>query len=552
VTDDMQAVFQVFLAESEEGLVAMESGLMALEARPDDNETLFHVFRAAHTLKGNAAALGLNALASFAHTMEDVLDRLRSGDVVLNPDRTTLLLQSVDALRHLLSEAAGGADQLGPDQAALLDRLKAETASPRGATSTMEPSIGSREQAAHHDRPTQSPAPRRPSLRVDVERLDQLLGLVGEIAVARDHVTQLLHDPATARKSILDAQREADRLHLDLHELVLSLRMVPVGPTFQQLARLVRDVALSLGKEARLTIEGEEAEVDNSVLQLLKDPLAHMVRNALDHGIEPPEARLAAGKDRCGQIRLRAAHERGALVIELTDDGGGLDRERVLGRARGRGLIGAEAEVDDARLHDLVFQPGFSTAERVTGVSGRGVGLDVVRRNIGALRGSVDLSSVPGRGSRFTIRLPLTLAIIDGLVVKVASESYIVPLETVIESAALPQAEANRGFSRGVLNLHGTSLPYVRLRHRFDLQSGHARKEIAIIVRSEIGPAGLVVDAVLGQSQIVIKPLPKVLDRLQGVVAAAVLGDGSVALILDPARLVQKEAPVAHLAQASA
>jgi len=548
----MQAVFQVFLAEAEEGLAAMESGLIALETHPDDAEVLFNIFRAAHTLKGNAAAFGLNALASFAHTLEDLLDRLRSGDIVLTPERATLLLSGVDALRHLLSEATAGDDRLAPDQAALLDRLKAEAAGPRGVTSSPGPSVGSREQVAHHDSPAQSPTPRRASLRVDVERLDQLLGLVGEIAVARDHVTQLLHDPAAARKSILDAQREADRLHLDLHELVLSLRMVPVGPTFQQLARLVRDVALSLGKEARLTIEGEDAEVDNSVLQLLKDPLAHMVRNALDHGIESPKARVAAGKDRCGQIRLRAAHERGALVIELTDDGAGLDRERVLGRARGRGLIGAEAEVDDARLHDLVFQPGFSTAETVTGVSGRGVGLDVVRRNIGALRGSVDLSSVPGRGSRFTIRLPLTLAIIDGLVVKVASDSYIVPLETVIESAALPHAEANRGLSRGVLNLHGTSLPYVRLRHRFALAAGHGRKEIAIIVRSEIGPAGLVVDAVLGQSQIVIKPLPKILDRLQGVSAAAVLGDGSVALILDPPRLVQEEAPDARAMQPGA
>jgi len=332
----------------------------------------------------------------------------------------------------------------------------------------------------------------------------------------------------------------------------MSLRMVPVGPAFQQLARTLRDLALALGKEARLAIEGGEAEVDNSVLQLLRDPLAHMVRNAVAHGIEPPDVRLSAGKDRCGQVQLCARHERGTLLIELTDDGAGLDRGLVRATARRCGLLSAESEVDDAQLHELVFEPGFSTAPTVTGASGRGVGLDVVRRNIAALRGSVSLSSTAGRGSRFTIRLPLTLAIIDGLIVRVSGESYIIPLESVLESAALPDAEARRDLAHGVTSLRGEGLPYVRLRRRFELDPGQPRREVVVVIKSEIGPAGLVVDAVLGQGQVVIKPLPKVLDRLGGVSAAAVLGDGSVAFILDPARLVRKEAPDARLVQASA
>ncbi len=550
MSGEMQELLQVFLAESEEGLVVMETGLMALEAQPDDAEALSHVFRAAHTLKGNASTLGLNTLTSFAHVLEDVLDRLRSGRTTLTRQRTTLLLQSVDVLRRLLSDAAAGVDRENAEEESLLRRLTEEVAAGGAPSSPQDAARGAEPLAKSAAVPGAGAS--RPSLRVDVERLDQLLALVGEIAVARDHVSQLLNDPATPRKSVQEAQRESGQLQLDLHELVLSLRMVPVGPTFQQLARLVRDLTLSLGKEARLTVEGSDVEVDNSVLQLLKDPLTHMVRNAVDHGIEPPETRVRAGKSRCGDVRLRAVHERGALVIVLEDDGGGLDRERVLARAHGRGLISAEADVDDARLHELVFEPGFSTADAVTGVSGRGVGLDVVRRNISALRGSVDLSSEAGRGSRLTIRLPLTLAIIDALIVRVGEESLVIPLEAVLESVAMPPAEAIRGLSRGVLSLREAALPYVRLREVYRLSGSRSHREIVVVVKSELGPAGLVVDAVQGQSQIVIKPLPKVFDRLRGVSAATVLGDGAVALILDPARLVEKEAPEASTAQAGA
>jgi two-component system, chemotaxis family, sensor kinase CheA len=543
VSEDVEQIQGVFLAESQEGVAAMESGLMALEVRPDDEAALFEVFRAAHTLKGNAGIFGLRAIGSFAHAMEDVLDRLRSGRLTLTREGTTLLLRGVDVLRELLAEAFAGDDSLRGGHAATLLQIGALAAgaAPSAAPGAVDPGAAADPQSAVRTAAGVS-GPARPSIRVDVARLDALLALVGEIAVARDQVSQLLVDPAVSREAILDRQHEAERLQLSLHELTLSLRMVSVGPTLRQLSRLVRDLALSLGKEADLEIEGADAEVDNSVLQLLKDPLTHMVRNAVDHGIESPDRRLERGKPRRGRIRLRASTERGALVVELSDDGEGLDRRRVLEKARERGLVSRDEVPGDARLHELVFEPGFSTAGHVTDLSGRGVGLDVVRRNVEALRGTVHLSSVPGSGSTVTLRLPLTLAIIEGLVVAVGSDVFVLPMDDVIESSALPRAEAERRLSHGVLSLRGGVHPYLRLRDLLQTDAPRTTREICVVVKAESGPAGLVVDAVLGQRQVVIRPLPKLLDRVQCASAAAVLGDGRLALILEPARCLAREA----------
>ena len=289
-------------------------------------------------------------------------------------------------------------------------------------------------------------------------------------------------------------------------------------------------------------IEGGEVEVDNSVLQMLKDPLTHLVRNAVDHGIEPVETRKARGKSPCGSITLRSRHDAGGILIEIEDDGAGLDRAAILARARSHGLVAGDTILDDAHVLSLVFEPGFSTAEEVSEVSGRGVGLDVVRRNVQALRGAVAIEGRPGEGTRLTIRLPLTLAIIEGLVARVDEERYVIPIETVGESLALPSSQAAREDGRGVLSLRDRAVPWVRLRTLFGITTPRPRRELAVVIQTASGPAGLVVDQMEGQGQVVIKPLPKVFEGLRGITASAVLGTGRVALILDAAALLAGEA----------
>jgi two-component system, chemotaxis family, sensor kinase CheA len=449
-------------------------------------------------------------------------------------------LASVDAMRQLLALGSSAASELQGAHAELRQRLAAARASDasRSQASTTAPTVEAGNAA---------PAPATPALartlRVGIDRLDQLLSLAGEISISRARLSQLIETPSVSRRSLQEAHREAERLYLDLQDLVMRLRMVPVGPTFQQLARTVRDLARGLGKEARLDVTGGDVEVDNAVLQLLRDPLTHMVRNALDHGIEAPDVRAQRGKPRAGRIALRSTRETGAIVIELTDDGAGIDRERVLARARERGLLGEDNTATDAQVLDVLFEPGFSTATAVSDVSGRGVGLDVVRRNIHALRGTVAITSQLGQGTTVTIHLPLTLAIIEGLLVRVASTTYVLPIEDVVESLAMPAEAPSRAAARGVVSLRGRPLPYLRLRQAFQAPGEAPAREVLIVMTSATGPIGLVVDAVSGQGQIVIKPLAKLFQNVRGISATTVLGDGQVALILDVEALTHRRTP---------
>ncbi len=529
---DRRAILESFVAESEEGLATMESCLLRLESRPGDADTLGQVFRIVHTLKGNSAMLDCDHIAALAHQLEDLLDRARAGTLSLDSERISLLLRAVDVLRHQIARVASGETDRSSEQEALLVQLRGGGRRLTGAdAAALDEGTGE----------APSPAAAARSLRVDVTRLDQLLRLTGEIAVSRSRLAQLINNPEVSRRALLEVHRESERLHLDLQDLVTRLRMVPVGPTFEQLQRTVRDLARDLGKQAVLEIEGNDVEVDNTVLQLLRDPLVHLVRNALDHGIELPGERQRQGKDPRGRILLRARHETGGILIELRDDGAGLKRERILERARQRGLLGAEQEVPDASLYQLVFEPGFSTAERVSDVSGRGVGLDVVRRNIHALRGSVAIAGEAGRGTTITIRLPLTLSIIEGLLVRIGDDTYVVPLELVRESLALAPDEARRALARGVVDLRGETLPYVRLRDLFHAAAERPPREILLVIETEHASAGLVVDGVVGQSPIVIKPLARLFDGVRGVSASTVLGNGRVALILDVQALAAGE-----------
>jgi two-component system, chemotaxis family, sensor kinase CheA len=527
---DRGAVLASFLVESEEGLDAMEQALVQMETNPSDLELLHTIFRVAHSIKGNATSLELPELAGFAHVVEDLLDVFREQQALPGPELISLLLKAVDELRAMVAGAQVGPVELTQQQHRLRKEIarEVEKRSKRVVTTN-----GAREETASAAKIDALPNPNHRTLRADVDKLDHMLNLTGEIVIAQGRLRQMIENLAGEQgRAILEMHREAERLYMDLQSEVMSIRMVPVGPLFRQFVRSVRDLAKTHGKMARLEVTGGDVEVDTTVLEQLKDPLVHLIRNAVDHGLEKPEVRESKGKNACGVIKLSAAHSGGNIVVTLQDDGAGFDRQRILEKARRVGLISGKEELRDQDIYSLVFQAGFSTADTVTDLSGRGVGLDVVRRNIDYLRGTVEITSAAGKGSTIIIRLPLTLAIIEGFSVKVGNEVFIVPLEHVTECTELPAEQRNTEAS-GILSLRGDPLPYVRLRRTFSLPGQIPKKENIVVVKVNDFYAGIAVDELLGGMQTVVKPLGKAFRTVHGIAGSTVLGDGRVGLILD-------------------
>lgn len=549
---DFAALLQTFLAEARDNLEAMEADLLALERTPDDRDRLHDVFRLAHTLKGDAASLGFPRLSRYAHRMEDYLEAARAGATRLTPEATTLLLEGVDVLRGMLARAAAGAEEERSEDEAGIARLadllapapraslapsmalSARTVEPAGPATGRWPILGAAV-------PVEA-APARPTLRVAIERLDALVDRVGELGIARGRIANLLGRPEVGKADVLELHREHDRLHAELQELVLELRMVPIGPVFRTLERTVRDLSAQRGKEVRLVYAGEEVEVDAGLAEHLRAPLAHMARNAVDHGIETPAERRMLGKGAAGTLHLSAHRDGNSLVVELADDGRGLDREKILAKARAGGLIAARSsaeEMDGEEIDRLVLLPGFSTAEAVDEASGRGVGLDVVRRTIESLRGRVELISRTAEGTTIRLRLPLALGLLDGLAVAVGRETYIVPLEAIDEVIDRPAGDSNAG----VVALRGEPLSYVRLRDLLAVPGAAPEREQLLVVspRTERSGAkmGLGIDALLGREQIVIRPLAPLFEGLPGLAGSTILGSGEVAFVLDLASLLR-------------
>lgn len=536
---DREKVIAAFLVESEEALERIEQALVAAEANPDSSETVEEMFRLAHTIKGNASALDFPSLAGFAHVLEDLLESVRNQETALSQQLVSLMLQAVDALRALIPAAAKGNDRLSPThqelKAAMLkcadgaaSTEKAVSALDQVTSPTAVPGRGSLPQSA-----------RNRTLRVGIEKLDQMLTLTGEIAIAQGRLRRLLEQSKTdVGHKLLDVYREIESLQKELQEQVMGVRLVPVGPMFQQFARSVRDISQSHNKLARLEIVGSEVEVDTRVLEHLKDPLLHMIRNAIDHGIEQPKVRQAKSKNPCGALKLSASHRGGNILIQLSDDGAGFDRQRILAKARALNLLPEGEKVSDQELYQFVFKAGFSTAEQVSDLSGRGVGMDVVRRNIEALRGSIEIQSVEGQGSAITIRLPLTLAIIDGFSVIANGETYVIPLELISECLELPPDQITKE-RVGVISLRGEPLPYVRLREVFGPPQQVAVRENVVVIHREGGQAGIAVETLLGECQAIIKPLHRIFRDVPGVSGSTILDSGRVGLILDVAALLR-------------
>ena len=382
-------------------------------------------------------------------------------------------------------------------------------------------------------------------IRVDSDKLDHLINLVGELVIAGAG-TQLLAKAARI-PAIAESTANVLRLVEDVRNIALGLRMVPIGATFQRFQRVVRDVSQSLGKDIELVISGADTELDKSVVEKIGDPLMHLVRNSMDHGIESRETRRANGKSLRAKVMLNAYHDSGSIVIEVADDGGGLNRDKILAKARQRGLLPDNHKVSDKEIYNLIFAAGFSTAEQVSDLSGRGVGMDVVRRNIEALRGAVELDSKPGAGTTVRIRLPLTLAIIDGFLIGVAQSRYVIPVDMVVECVEMSVARAASALERGYTDLRGHVLPCLWLRDLFDIEGERSRRENIVVIQFGGHKVGLVVDTLLGESQTVIKPLGKLFEHLNGISGSTILGSGEVALILDVAALI-KDATVVDVA----
>ena len=536
---DREKIIAAFLAESEEGLERTEQYLIAAETDPGNPELLDEMFRVAHTLKGNASALEFPQLAGFAHVMEDLLEALRTHERAISRDVISLLLQAVDALRALVPAAAEGkgTDRLTPSHQELMKTMASHAA---GHDAAQAATVSSEQVPSPTAVPGSVPLDtRNRTLRVDIEKLDRMLTLTGEIAIAQGRLRRTIEDLKTdAGRQLLEMHRETEILQKNLQEQVMDVRLVPVGPLFQQFARSVRDISQNHGKLARLEVVGTEVEVDTRVLEHLKDPLLHMIRNAVDHGIESPKVRRAKGKNPSGSLTLTAFHKAGHILIQLSDDGAGFNRQRILAKARTLNLLPDGEKITDQELFNLVFKAGFTTAEEVTDLSGRGVGMDVVRRNIELLRGNIQIQSTEGLGSTITIRLPLTLAIIDGFSVTANNETYVIPLEMISECLELPADQISRE-TVGVLSLRGEPLPYVRLREVFGTPNQLPLRENVVVVHRDGGYAGIAVETLLGECQAIIKPLNRIFRDVPGVSGSTILDSGRVALILDVSTLLR-------------
>ncbi|MBI3206322.1 MAG: chemotaxis protein CheA [Myxococcales bacterium] len=538
-----------FVSEAHEYLTAAERALLVLEATPDDRPAIDTVFRAFHTVKGVAAVLGFSQIAELAHRAESLLIPVREGKARFGTGYANLALRAVDMIRSLVERAGVMAQGVPLSIPGGYAPLMAALDAPVGPDEA--PTPGARVDPNEHEPVEKAPAPADAPpgaastaetwVRVRTDRLDQLMDIVGELVIAQamlssDGLLASEHGRELSRKVAL-----AGKTVRELHDLSLALRMVPLRGTFQKMARVVRDTARRVGRHVEFTTDGEETEIDRKLVDALADPLVHMVRNAVDHGIEPADDRVASGKPAGGTVRMRAYHAGGNVMVELSDDGRGLDKDKLVARAIEKGLVEPGATLSEQEAFQLIFEPGFSTAKTVTDVSGRGVGMDVVRRAIESLSGRVDIASTPGRGTTFMVRIPLTLAITDGMLVRVGAERYIVPTAN-IRITLRPDASSLKTVSgRGELVvLRGEAIPMFRLGRVFGVPGAvdDPTQGLVVIVGEEHSCSALLVDDLLGKQQVVTKSLGGFIGRVPGVSGGAILGDGRVGLIVDPDALI--------------
>ena len=536
-------IFSDFASEAQEHLESAESNLLSLENDPENSELLNAVFRSFHTIKGAAGFLNLEDVTRVAHTVEDLLDSARKGKLTFNSSILDVALSSIDLLGNLITNVQNQITNGGFVQARDVSDFLKKVSGQSNPTAQTEPHVETKPKETTSADP-EAGNKRRDQLlvRVATEKLDQLVNMIGELVISQTQVSQNPKILAFQDQKLTQDIAQLNRNIRDLQEVAMSMRMIPIRTTFERMARMVRDLARKCGKQVNFHMSGEETELDKNMVEELVDPLTHMVRNAVDHGIELPDERKKQGKIEQGVVTLTACHKGGSVVIELRDDGKGLDHERIRKKAIERGLLGPEENLSEEQIYDLIFKPGFSTAEKVSDVSGRGVGMDVVRRGIEKLRGKVEINSVPSKGSTFSIHLPLTLAIIDGMVVSVGNERYIIPLTSIVRSMRPLQTEIFTIINEGeMVKVQGDLFPLIRLHKSFNVvpKSEKPWESLVILVESETGRFCLLVDDLVGIQQVVIKGLDEEFRHKKKLSGCTILGDGRVGLILDVNGLVQ-------------
>ena len=582
--DADQEMVSLFCSSAQDLLQDIEQGVLVLEENPNESTTIDTVFRAFHTFKGNAGVMNFVVLQRLTHELESLLDAARRGTFQLGRESIDLILQGADILKRYVTELSSQLSGVevgrkislpipslvrrahrmlttgsGPVPAkssapVVQNRAPASVEIPAISSTTVQPiptpvfaaaqPVASPEPPAKQVAPTkQAPASSAVGIvRVDTLKLDGLIDLVGELVIAQSMVVQNPDLKNITSEHLSRSLGQLRGITSDLQRTAMSLRMVPIRNTFQKMARLVRDLAAQQGKEIQLVLEGEDTELDRNIVEELSDPLIHMIRNSADHGIEATDRRIADGKPRAGTITLRAFHQGGFIVIQIQDDGKGLVPDRILAKAVERGLVKPDNSLDEQEIFELIFAPGFSTAEQITDVSGRGVGMDVVRRNIEKMRGKIEIQSVAGAGTTFTLFVPLTLAIIEGLLVGVGDQRYIIPTLSVRESFRPLPGMVTTVHGRGeMVHVRGRLTPMLRLGDHLHTPVNAVDPTQGIVVVVEAGQDSrcLLVDELIGKQEVVIKSLGEMFHNQTAFAGAAILGDGRVGLILDIHALVK-------------
>ncbi len=553
-----------FVTESKEHLTAIENTLLDLEADPKNSEYLNLIFRGCHTIKGIAGFLELIDIQELAHNVENLMDRARQNTLTLDQVKIDILLESIDVLSEFISiveefigtEVYRVPKNFAPVMIRLTNALEGkdvvvdhvESPKPIADTGIQTTEVSGTEPAKKTS--VKKSGGVDETVRVPIGRLDQLIDAIGEAVIAQSMISAdpVMTDGHLAHENsdVIELQKKVasvDQIMRQIQELSMSLRTISIKPTFQKMARLVRDFSKKSGKNIQFVMEGEDTELDKSVVESIADPLMHMIRNSVDHGIEPPEKRKKMGKIEPAQVVLRAFQAAGNINIEIEDNGGGLDVEKLRAKALSQGLIHEHELHSDSDIQQLIFHPGFSTADKITDISGRGVGMDVVRRNIEKSRGSIETRSEKGIGTTFIIKLPLTLAIIDGMVVNASGQRYIIPTLSIIDSLRPEQNQIGTAAGKGeYISVRGDTITLVRLSDFFELKRStlEVTSSIVMIVEDMLGKRiGLCVDAIVGQQQVVIKSLGEGIGSIDGVSGGAIMSDGEVSMILDISAVVQ-------------
>jgi len=581
MNEEDREILSGFVMESLESLEAVEVSMMDLEQDPGDIETINSIFRAFHTIKGVSAFLDLDRINKLAHHSENLLDKARSGEIGIDATVIDICLESVDLLKKLIEGVQQGMENgvaldIGLDITSLVDRIDEIQVEgdqvgdkPIGEILVQKGEITSEELAKGLERQEEEPDKKIGRIlveeksveaksvvaalrdqkktgkrhidlqvKVDTKKLDNLVDLTGELVIAQSMLRQNQLVLSIRDQKLMHNLGQLNQITSGLQTTAMSMRMVPIKSTFQKMVRLVRDLAKNSGKQVQLKMFGEDTEIDRNVVDELYEPMVHMIRNSVDHGIGTPEERRKAGKRESGEVHLRAYHQGGNIVVEISDDGRGLNKEKIIEKAKAKNLITDESKISESEIYNLIFHPGFSTAKQVTDVSGRGVGMDVVKKAIEKLRGKVEINSSTGSGSTFIIKLPLTLAIIEGMLVRVGKEKYVIPVLSILESVRPTKEQYSTVEGKGEMILtRGKLIPLIRLNRIFDSECDHNNpwEALVMVVEQNGNQIGLLLDELLGKEEVVIKSLGETLKDTPGIAGGAIMGDGRVGLILDMA-----------------